>query len=144
MASITDVLLRILEPNNLFLLISLVIVLVIGYKVLKTLTSVLIVSILSGGFFILLNYLSITGLDINIANVLGFMIIGTFLYIFFTVFFMTTNFFRKTFNLLRKLFIILISPVKSLSRRISKKIDEISKEKAKEKKKEKSVILEES
>ncbi len=144
MTNITDVILRILEPNNLVLLVSLIIILVISYMIIKKLTSVLIISVFSGGFFALLNYFNITGLEISITNVLGFMVLGTILYVFFTVVFITTNFFRKVLKMMKELFIIITAPIKSFLRKIGKKIDEMSQKKIKEEKKEKSVILEES
>ncbi len=146
MVNVLDILFRLLQPQNLVLLIVLVLVLVIGFKLIKTLTTLLVVSIVSGAFIVLLNYLNITGLETSITNVLGFMVMGSALYIIYTTLFLTSKVFKKMAKIIGKILGMLLFPLKSGWKKLNEKIDEENKKKVNEETKEnqKSVILEES
>ena len=131
-----------IQPDNLVLIIVLILAFVVGFKVLKTITTLVIVSIVSGVFFVLMNYTGLVSLQVNISNVLGFMFLGLLLYIVFFSIQMATGIVKTVVDIVTKLGHTILFPFKKLFAAAKSKKKEM--EKKEKKKKQKSVVLEES
>ncbi len=81
--AITDFL-GVFQLNNLLLFVLIVIILVIAFKLLKIFFETLLVAILSAVFYLFLSY-SGANLDMNATNILFFSLIGTIVFIIYSM-----------------------------------------------------------
>lgn len=90
-----------LQANNIFLLILLIIVFIVGYKVLQTVVQLLIISATSGAFLAAISYIGM-GPEINVSNIFAFMIIGVSLYVVFTSIQFVSSLLESVWKLIKK------------------------------------------
>lgn len=126
--ALQETLLNLLQGNSILLFLALIVVFVIAYKVLKLLIQTSIVVVLSGFFYVALNYLGLN-IEITIPNVMLFMLVGGLLYIVYSLVALVASGAIKLFGGVSKLLKKPIDNYKEKKRDKKDKEDKKSKEK---------------
>lgn len=135
-----------LQGNSILVFIALIILFVVAYKVLKLIIQTFIVVVLSGLFYVALNYIGL-GVPLSIGNLILFMFLGGLLFVVYSMIALVASGAIKIFGGLSK---IIKKPLeKRKKKKEEKRIKEKEKKKHEEEKKEddessqKEVVLKE-
>jgi DNA integrity scanning protein DisA with diadenylate cyclase activity len=94
MAFLQDMLPTILQQNNLLLLLTLIILFILAYKIMKTVVQTAIISLLSGVFLVVLNMVGM-GPELTFSRFMSFMVLGAGLFMLYSTLATATNLLTK-------------------------------------------------
>jgi len=94
MAFLQDMLPTILQQNNLLLLLTLIILFILAYKIMKTVVQTAIISLLSGVFLVVLNMVGM-GPELTFSRFMSFMVLGAGLFMLYSTLATATNILTK-------------------------------------------------